>query len=164
MTFCAILNGTLTGQTLVGTLDKITVKKASADSTYIAELKVKTIDATAAAAYYAYTLADGSIVAFDPNGSSGDGKSCTVALGEIIDATWITNHTNCLGFIDVNGSTLPNTEVSCTTGTTSKDLTEACTVANNATNMTDVFPIVFHDATVEPVSNAAKYVLTSSKY
>ena len=29
--------------------------------------------------------------------------------------------------------------------------------------MTDVFPIVFHDANVEPASNAAKYVLTSAK-
>ena len=29
--------------------------------------------------------------------------------------------------------------------------------------MTDIFPIVFHDATVEPASNAAKYVLTTSK-
>ena len=29
--------------------------------------------------------------------------------------------------------------------------------------MTDVFPVVFHDATVEPASDAAKYVLTSAK-
>jgi hypothetical protein len=29
--------------------------------------------------------------------------------------------------------------------------------------MTDIFPVVFHDATVEPASNAAKYVLTTSK-
>ena len=38
-----------------------------------------------------------------------------------------------------------------------------CTVKNDAKHMTDVFPVVFHDATVEPASDAAKYILTSSK-
>ena len=29
--------------------------------------------------------------------------------------------------------------------------------------MTDIFPVVFHDATVEPATNAAKAVLATAK-
>ena len=59
---------------------------------------------------------------------------------------------------------LVNKEVKCTSGSTTTTVNDtACYVKNNANDMTDVFPIVFHDATVEPASNAAKYVLTTSK-
>ena len=72
---------------------------------------------------------------------------------------------NCIGYIDVNGTSLPNTEVTCsTTGTTTGLTPETpCEVKNTAANLTDIFPVVFHDATVEPATNAAKYVLTSAK-
>ena len=36
-------------------------------------------------------------------------------------------------------------------------------VKNDAKSMTDVFPIVFHDATVEAASNASKYILVTAK-
>ena len=71
-----------------------------------------------------------------------------------------------MGFIDVNGVTLPNREVNCgqgTSGTATTNVETPCTVKNDANHMTDVFPIVFHDSTVEPASDAAKYVLTSAK-
>ena len=114
--------------------------------------------------YLAYSLADGAIVAFDPNA-----QGCELPIGTRMSADTLGKAPlkNCLGFIDVNGATLPNKEVTCGTTATSGVATTAvqtpCTVKNDAAHMTDVFPIVFHDATVEPASNAAKYVLTTSK-
>ena len=89
-------------------------------------------------------------------------------LGEVVDGTSLANGlAGCIGFIDVNGTTLPNKEVACgksaTEFTATKNVETPCTVKNDAKHMTDVFPVVFHDATVEPASDAAKYVLTSSK-
>ena len=114
--------------------------------------------------YVAYQLADGSIVAF-PNNATG----CTLELGKQVTADTLGKAplNGCIGFIDVNGTTLPNKEVTCgttaTAGTASKAVETPCTVKNDAKHMTDVFPVVFHDATVEPASDAAKYVLTSAK-
>ena len=111
----------------------------------------------------AYTLADGSIVAFNKAA-----KACELPIGTQLTDTVISTGVlkDCTGFIDVNGVTLPNKEVSCGTGATNtatQKVQTPCTVKNDANHMTDVFPIVFHDATVEPASDAAKYVLTSSK-
>jgi hypothetical protein len=163
MSFCALLNGTLTGQTYIGTLDNLSLssKTGTTQDTYATSGKVtlttgmQTIDK-----YYAYTLADGSLVAFNK-----DAKGCTISLGSVVDSAAISTGAlkNCVGFIDVNGATLPNKAVTCSSGTTSLDPQSTCTVANDASHMTDIFPVVFHDATVEPASNAAKYVLTTSK-
>jgi hypothetical protein len=79
---------------------------------------------------------------------------------------------NCIGFIDVNGTTLPNKEVTCSAATNSGKNTAdkaslnvdyPCVVNNDANHMTDIFPVVFHDSTVEPASDAGKYILTTSK-
>jgi hypothetical protein len=105
-------------------------------------------------------LADGSIVAFKSTA-----KGCELPVGTQLTNTVLeTTLNHCRGFIDVNGVTLPNKEVSCTaTNSATQNVQEPCTVKNDASHMTDIFPIVFHDATVEPASDAAKYILTSSK-
>ena len=157
MSFCAVLNGTLTGQTYQGAVTNIKRNNNGEEATYALKTK-KTLPDTYTA-YLAYTLADGSIVAFSP-----DAKGCELAAGVRMNGDWIDKHAQCLGFIDVNGATLPNREVTCTTEANTKNTVETpCAVKNDANHMTDVFPIVFHDATVEPASNAAKYVLTTSK-
>ena len=161
MTFCAILNGTLTGQTFQGTADKIQRASTNADGTTKSNnyAWVKKNVLTQPSDYLAYTLADGSIIGFK-KGALG----CELPVGTQMTGNWITNHDICTGFIDVNGSTLPNKEVSCSDGKDTDETVETpCVVKNNANDMTDVFPIVFHDATVEPATNAAKYVLTSAK-
>ena len=161
MSFCAILNGTLTGQThigLIGTGDTANLKR-NANGDEVAYSFVDKVTLDDASGYYAYTLADGAIVAFKPGA-----KECELPIGTQMTDTILAGDLNdCLGFIDVNGVTLPNKEVTCTTDTTSQKVQEPCAVKNDANHMTDVFPIVFHDATVEPASNAAKYVLTSAK-
>ena len=121
--------------------------------------------------YRAYTLADGAIVAFDPAAQGCELPIGTQMTKAVLDGSSTdADLSSCLGFIDVNGVTLPNKEVTCTTaasddgtGGTSLEVEKPCAVKNDANHMTDVFPIVFHDATVEPASNAAKYVLTSAK-
>ena len=158
MTFCSILNGTLTGQTYQGVATNL---KRNANGSEVAYSFVKKYTLKEPGNYLAYTLADGSIVAFDANA-----QGCELPIGTQLTDTVIDSGVlkDCTGFIDVNGVTLPNKEVSCTTGNTaSKKVQTPCAVKNDANHMTDVFPVVFHDATVEPASDAAKYVLTSSK-
>ena len=167
MTFCSLLNGTLTGQTYVGApsnLKRTNSGDANGGTAYAIKGYATSLGATPTMAnYLAYQLADGSIVAFPK-----EAKGCTLNLGEVVNGTSLgAGLAGCIGFIDVNGTTLPNKEVACgksaTEFTATKNVETPCTVKNDAKHMTDVFPVVFHDATVEPASDAAKYVLTSSK-
>ncbi|MGN0030795.1 MAG: type II secretion system protein [Candidatus Gastranaerophilaceae bacterium] len=171
MSFCAILNGTLTGQTYVGAIgtgDSANLKRNNNGKEEGYKLVTKVTIPDTYTTYIAYTLADGSIVAFNPNATG-----CELPIGTPIDDTVIGAGgalANCVGFIDVNGVTLPNREVTCSAAddkdgnsATNQKVQTPCAVKNDANHMTDVFPVVFHDATVEPASNAAKYVLTSSK-
>ncbi|MBP3820883.1 type II secretion system protein [bacterium] len=183
LTFCAILNGTLAGATDYGT-DATKVSSKSGTYTLVKTYTVgkataaagsgdeatssnsEGVEGSAPSGYIMYGLADGSLIAF-PAGA----KGCTLAIG-----TPLTNNqlksggslNGCIGFIDVNGATLPNKEVACGTGSatiTAPTLNpeSPCTVGADANHMTDIYPVVFHDATVEPATNAAKYVLTTSK-
>ena len=169
MSFCSLLNGTLTGHTYVGKPSNL--KRANSGSASADKSTPYSIKGYAGSLgpnpsmdnYVAYQLADGSIVAFNPNATG-----CTLELGQQVTADTLGKAlSGCIGFIDVNGTTLPNKEVTCgttaTAGTASKAVETPCTVKNDAKHMTDVFPVVFHDATVEPASDAAKYVLTSAK-
>mgnify|MGYP002523449514 CR=1 FL=1 len=179
MTMCAILNGTLTGQTYLGKVSD-GVKRNNNGSTADYEIVNEDDGVLKALSYkdfYAYALADGSIVAFNPLA-----KGCELPIGKQLNATILGTAGDgdadnpalqkCMGFIDVNGATLPNKEVTCsavvatgknTVDKSSLNVDTPCTVKNDAKHMTDVFPIVFHDATVEPASDAAKYILTTSK-
>ena len=174
MSFCSLLNGTLTGHTYVGKPSKL--KRANSGSTSADKSTTYSINKATTGFTYtlaagshdemiAYQLADGSIVAF-PASATG----CTLELGQVVNSTSVGQGgslAGCIGFIDVNGTTLPNKEVACGKSATdlsaSKKVETPCTVKNDAKHMTDVFPVVFHDATVEPASDAAKYVLTSAK-
>lgn len=159
MTFCSILNGTLTGQTYYG--DPTNIKR-NANGSEVSYSHVGTTRLGSLSNYLAYTLADGSIVAFNK-----EAKGCELPIGTPLKGSdQLTSGKpleKCLGFIDVNGAGLPNKEVTCTTGTTALTPETPCAVKNDANHMTDIFPIVFHDATVEPATNAAKYVLTTAK-
>lgn len=103
-----------------------------------------------------YVLPEGSMVTFDNQMVENE---CSVPVGEHFSTEWIEKHPDCKGLIDVNGFAPPNKEVVCTTGTTSADIDADCTVTKSS-DLSDVYPIVFHDSIVEPGSNAAKYVLT----
>ena len=72
----------------------------------------------------------------------------------------------CVGILDVNGVTFPNKEVTCSStedGATKKisaGVKTACEVKKD-NHLTDIFPIVVHDGTAEPATNAAMGVFTS---
>ena len=148
---CALINGTLSGATY---LEKDGIK-VNGSGTYNPSGNGIPSDWNAA-----YQLADGSMFAFN-TGAAG----CTLEVGE--DVTGLAN--TCKGFIDVNGPTLPNKAVVCQGSADSAGVgTESstagtCIVRNNAADMGDIFPVVFHDGTVEPLTDAARYVLNQSK-
>jgi prepilin-type N-terminal cleavage/methylation domain-containing protein len=174
MTFCSLLNGTLTGQTYYA--DLVDIKRnnnGSSDSYKV--VKRYTLDGItdnkeiSKTSYHAYILADGAIVAFKYRAYGCELPVGTQLTSDLMpqsgtDGASYGNLNKCVGFIDVNGASLPNKEVSCSDGTTtSREVEKPCVVKNDANHMTDIFPIVFHDGTVEPASNAAKYVLSTSK-
>jgi len=102
-----------------------------------------------------FILADNAIIAFNQNL-----KGCTLEVGGDL----ATLPAECKGFIDVNGGTLPNKEVACSDGTaTVSSRVGNCVVRNNSVDMGDIFPVVYHDGTVEPATNAARYVLQQAK-
>ena len=175
MSMCAILNGILTGQTYLGKVaDGVKRNNNGASADYaIVNINDGVLKDLGYTDFLAYALADGSIVAFTP-GAHG----CELPIGKQLNAIILGTDApgtadapglkTCIGFIDVNGATLPNKEVTCSAPDARKDkaslnVDTPCTVKNDAKHMTDVFPIVFHDATVEPASDAAKYILTTSK-
>ncbi len=155
---CAILNTTLAGKTALGLGSSV---KSSADSSksYTWASK-KTLGELSN--YYVYSLADGSLV-----GVNKDAKGCSLEVGATLDNTVLSGTgalKDCVGFIDVNGTALPNKETVCETeNQTALNPSSSCTVTSKASQIGDLFPVVFHDGTVEPASNAAKAVLTRGK-
>ena len=148
---CALINGTLSGATYYATAGALKVPGTSTAYT------IKGSAAVAKTDMVAYQLADGSVVAFDKNL-----KSCTLAPGTPVNDASLP--ATCRGFIDVNGPTLPNKEVKCSSaaGKVASSV-GTCIVRNNAADMGDIFPVVFHDGTVEPITDAARYVLNQAK-
>ena len=167
---CALINGTLTGATYYVANDL----NVAGGTTAKGETGTYSPSITSFSPSWdiAYQLADGSMVAINSKMAS-----CTLDVGGDItaiagttkkgdgDAGDTTSGTACTGFIDVNGTTLPNKEVKCSTAANTKIASTVgdCVVRNNATDMGDIFPVVFHDGTVEPITNAARYVLNQSK-
>lgn len=144
--FCAMINGTLTNTQYLGySRENYTITKSSTESYSPFNSR-----------HQAWKLAEGAIIAIEMDKA----KNCTLELGQTIDSTWISTHPGCLGYIDVNGITRPNKEVSCSDGkTTSFTPDKPCTVKKDKRFFTDVYPIVYHDSTVEPATNAAAYIL-----
>ena len=153
-TMCALLNGTLAGSTYLPKAS-VGLNTTGADGT---ATKSYTTTGTGIPTDWdtAYQLADGSLFAFNSKATG-----CTLAVGGDVSAL----DTKCQGFIDVNGATLPNKAVACGGGGTTSIASTVgdCIVRNNAADMGDIFPVVFHDGTVEPLTNAARYVLNQSK-
>lgn len=148
MTFCSLFNGTLSGHVLSATAP--TDKSGNA----------YTAGATLVTEGTMYLqMADGALLIF--NGSA---TGCTKLVTE--DLTAVDD--SCIAYIDVNGTTLPNKVVACEDSTASLAAISGielgtCLVPNDAQHMTDIFPIVFHDSTVEAAVPASRYILTTSK-
>ena len=156
---CALINGTLKGTTY---FNKVTDIKVKNDSKYSATLPYTAIvdSVKDISNMHAYLLADGSIFMF----SKELGKlPCSLPIGtQLQDSYTNVGLDGCLGFIDVNGASLPNKEVTCSSGE-NKIASNNCIVKNDAKHMTDIYPIRIHDGIVEPATAAARYVLKTAK-
>ena len=142
-TLCGLFNNTLSAQTYLGKYGN--VKGANLETPYA--VTTKTLNP---ANYLFFSFADGALVAFDANA-----KGCGVGVGQVITTDMLTSGklANCLGFVDVNGPNPPNSEVSCADGDTVISVNTTCKVTNGS--MGDIFPVVFHDGSVEPATNAS---------
>lgn len=162
MTMCAVLNGTLQNKTYYGKVTNLKRNGRNGEVAY--KLETRDVIPDNYTEYLAYTLADGVIVAFHP-----DAKGCELPIGRRLVQDVFSGPVNgadlskCVGFVDVNGVSLPNREVNCVSGENKVDAGSNCIVDNNANRLLDVYPIVFHDATVEPASGAAQFVLDTEK-
>ena len=123
-------------------------------------------DITGAPDSLAYArLADGSLFVFN---SAAITSGCSVETGTAPSSYLGTlQSTGCAGWIDVNGATKPNAEVNCkeedqATAVYADDSKE-CTVPNDASHVKDIFPVVYHDGVVEPMTYAARVLLTKAK-
>lgn len=157
MTICAIFNGTLSSKTYYNTAAEIPLKKKN---TYYT---VESATIHPMVYYHAYVLSDGTII-----GMNLSAVDCSLPVGTKLDPnSWRVHLRDCWGFIDVNGTTPPNKEVTCSDGpnkdSASQNMDKPCIVKNDAQHMTDVYPIAFYNDTVGPGSDAAAYVFQSVK-
>lgn len=74
----------------------------------------------------------------------------TLIVGQRTSCETANQAKKCSGFIDVNGPKNPNREVKCDSGSG-----ETCKV----TKAYDIIPIVIHGQTIEPLTEAGKFVL-----
>ncbi len=161
MTVCALLNGTLTG----ATFKKLTDLKMSKNGKAVPYTVTKG-DFLNRASYMlnnglVYMLPDGSMVVI--NAKMGNYPCDLLTATEVLDINPTgVSLSECFGFIDVNGVSLPNKEVSCYSGSNLlKD--NNCIVKNDAKHLTDIYPVRFHNGSVVPGSAAARYVLKIAK-
>lgn len=161
-TICAMLNGTLTGATFYNTASDIKIQKAGRDVNYTITSEYANQHGIPTNMNHAYVLSDGTIVMIEK--LLGSVASCHIELGEKVKDIYPTdgNMRYCEGFIDVNGISKPNKEVSCSQGSNSLEQ-NTCIVKNSPKYMTDVFPIRFHDGIVEPATAAGRYILQTAK-
>ena len=163
-TICAILNGTLTGATYVNKISELKTRKGNSSRTYeITSPYLKSLYGNFSN-FHAYILPDGSIFAFYQG--LGNLNSCSMPIGVPLKNSYPTGSdltlSDCVGFIDINGTNLPNTEVSCTSGSNNVQQ-NTCIVKNDTKYLTDIYPVRLHDSIVEPATAATRYVLKTAK-
>ena len=172
LNICGLFNATLAGQTYQGTLSSIKDSSGAVDTTskgYYNAINNSDNHKTTGwygTDYLVFMLADGSMVAFNK-----DATDCRLGIGNIVDSTMLTTENststtglkNCMGFIDVNGVKTPNKEIQCSDNTATLDPSTTCVLTSVGSQIGDIFPIVFHDGTVEPATNAAKAAISRGK-
>lgn len=101
----------------------------------------------------------------------GDGAEILFIPKTNLDTTGCTLQSPCLALLDINGAKEPNTVIMCTGGEDDrgwdKDTNDnytnapaACSVKDNA--ITDIYPLIIFEDTVEPATGAAAAILEDS--
>ncbi|MCM1340030.1 MAG: type II secretion system GspH family protein [Muribaculaceae bacterium] len=166
---CALFNGSMSGLFI----SDYTKLKTSKNTLYYQDLYTKgqtpdTLIKNQGVNLFYFQMKDGTFFAIhSPFGSQAYTSPCTLnnntrTLEQAMQDTNFQRY--CVGWIDVNGVSLPNKEVRCSDGKShSKDIAAECVIPNKPSNMTDVFPVAIYDGTVAPGSAAARYVLNTAK-
>lgn len=161
MSICAMMNGTLAGATYFNKVTDIKMSKGNSILGYDAKIPYAANIVTSIANLnnlHAYLLPDGSIFAFSKQLGE---NPCSLPVGTVMVDVYNGGYLRyCLGFIDVNGATLPNKEVVCSSG--ENTLTKNNCVVNKK-EMTDIYPIRVYDGVVVPATAAGRYVLSTAK-
>ncbi len=165
---CSILNGALSSSTYYNKASDIKISKNSAANYEINY----TIDKDAflglnsgrgnLADYHAYLLNDGTIIAFHKR--LGESNACYFEIGyniTTLDAGSNKGLAYCYGFIDVNGPSLPNKEISCSTGKNNLEDKQTCIVKPK--DVTDIYPIRIYNGIAVPATAAVKYIFDTAK-
>lgn len=110
--------------------------------------------------YLAYELPEGTTVVFQKNA-----HACSLYDNHnMITDSWLTSNPQCIGYIDLNGAKAPNRIVNCpNVSPTAINVKDNCEVTSDMAHLTDIYPIIFHDATVIPATPAATNVLLTAR-
>lgn len=163
-TFCSIYNSTLSGASYVGQLSAVpgySIRVRSDLNSYFifdnpvyAEGNSRVFMSTMPSDYLGYSLASGVMVGFNK-----DAVGCAVDIGNLPDLDWISNHTQCIGFIDINGVAGPNTVVNCDdVNALEINPNSTCAVTVDANHITDIYPVIFYNGSVIPATPAARSI------
>lgn len=161
---CAIFNGTLTGHRLKFGLPEGYNPEGTVESSAYPGAKIPNgMPHTPEQAAHVI-LSDGSMLVFNKNLTG-----CVLPPGKTLNYVDGTEHKRLLGdqcyaFIDINGPTLPNKEIVCDSGYTDPfNIGAECDVTSDFNRSADIYPIVFHDGSAEPATNAARTILQTTK-
>jgi len=156
LSFCALFNG-ITKARYVGVLDPVHYLITTPANVPAAGEDATLLD-TNVTDYLAYELPEGTMVVFKK-----EARACTLDK-EIMSHEWIARNQHCIGFVDLNGLKTPNRVVNCDEyNPIAIDLWTQCNVPSDMNHMTDVYPVLFHDATVEPATPAGRSIIMTSK-
>lgn len=160
---CGILNATLVDYSIKGNVSDIKYKYKDKIHTYSISTDVLPQEYKN---YIVYALKDGSYI-----GINREAKVCELPI-----ATSVYNNeqnklykkdnvdlNRCIGFVDVNGPLPPNKEVYCTKGKNIMDANSDCVVDMRQNKIADVYPILFYNTQVVPLTAAAKKAFLASK-
>lgn len=160
---CAILNTTLVGSNIQGKVSDIKYKYKDRIHSYSVSTDLLPQEYKD---YIVYGLKDGSYIAVNRNA-----KACELPIATLIyDKEQKTlyhkgdiNLNNCIGFVDVNGPLPPNKEAYCSSGENIMDDNPDCVVDMRQNKITDIYPVIFYNSQVVPLTAAAKKAFLASK-
>ena len=154
---CALLNGTLKGATYHKGIKELTNYNLKSSSFNGMDSVVNYQNSIPV-----YSFPDGTLLLISAY-LSNNPKPCTMTIGKSVTITYDGFGNGCYGYIDVNGTSLPNKEVTCSKGSNKTHVRNAGNCIVNAKDINDIFPVQFYDGTAEPMSSAGWYVLQNAK-
>ena len=162
-TLCHIIENTLKDATGLGTLSNITYKRNNKTLKYT--ITTDLLD-DSYKDFLVYLFKDGTYLAINK-----EARNCELPIAQSLydeENKSIYKHGNidlqkCIGFIDLNGPLPPNKEAFCSSGKNIIGDNNECVVDMRQNKIADVYPIVFYNTQVVPLTAAARKAFLASK-